>query len=186
MAKFNMKDYEDFMEEEKRQDQLQEKLDYRNREGAYDAEENWRDWQREQREEEYRQKQEDCDFEYDWDYDPLDDDDCDDDDCDDDDLADDLYNSYSEFYTEDIVSEWRIANKSDERNQQEDRICRKAVARNRHHAAEKAKRKAKKSARNLERRYWKADYRLPYEEYRLATRARVAIKKANRFKVKNA
>ena len=63
------------------------------------------------------------------------------------------------------------------------RIGRKAVSRNRHHASVKAKKRAKKSAEILERRYLKGDFRLPYEEYRLCTKANAAIKKANRVKV---
>lgn len=205
MAKFSMKDYEDFMEEEKRQDQLQEDLEDKNTAEYWDTYENWQDWQEEQREEEYRQKQEDCDFESDWDYDPLydyywwdyddcDDDDCDDDDCDDDDLADDLYNSYSKFYTEDIVSEWRIANKSDERNQQEDRICRKAVARNRYlskakarnakaqnaiYVAEREFRKCSRQIRKLDREYLKLSNQLYSDIYFTYSKSQSITKKLN-------
>lgn len=50
MTKFNMKDYENYMEEEKRQDRFQEELEDKRMEEFYDADENWRDWQREQEE----------------------------------------------------------------------------------------------------------------------------------------
>lgn len=184
MAKFNMKDYEDFMEDEARQDRLQE----------------------EERLREYYEYFDEGDFD--------DDDDWDDDNWDDDDCDDDLYNCSSEFGTEDIVLECHIVKKSDERNQQEDRICRKAVARNRHHAAEKAKKKAEKSAKILEAKFWKLcsdvtsykeanswrsspevterdafledEYLCPNKMRQLYYSEKAAFKKANRVKVQTA
>lgn len=214
MAKLTMKDYENFLEEEARQDRLQEDLEYKRYEESYESEENWRDYQRKQEEErrweafnrhpEYDGYFDERDFFDDWEpegeYDPdcysnpyPDDDDpyddgrryddyWGDDDLDDDDLDDDLYNCYSEFDTEDIVMECHIAKKSDERNQQEDRICRKAVARNRHHAAEKAKRRAQQSATILASRYRNANLKTDYEEFRLYSRSIAAEKKAARIK----
>lgn len=51
MSKFNMKDYEDFMKEEERQNRLQRDLEYKRYEESYESEENWRDYQRKQEEE---------------------------------------------------------------------------------------------------------------------------------------
>ncbi len=59
---------------------------------------------------------------------------------------------------------------------------RKSVARNRHLNELKAKKRAKNSASILTRKCLRGDFRLPYEEYRLVTRATAAIKKANRVK----
>lgn len=56
MARLTMKDYENFLEEEARQDRLQEELEYKRHEEAYEAEENWRDYQREQEEERRREE----------------------------------------------------------------------------------------------------------------------------------
>lgn len=208
MAKFSMKDYEDFMEEEKRQDQLQEELEDKRRDEDMKSDGSWYDyqvWLREQQQEKlYRLQEEERRREYyeyfdERDFDDGDpycmadlldtdvpdddcdhDDDCDDDDCDDDDLADDLYNSYSEFDTEDIVLEQRIAKKSNEMNQQEDRICRKAVARNRHlnkvkakksraqkanYVAKREMRKCCKVYRNLDKAYLKLANKADSYEY---------------------
>lgn len=51
MAKLTMKDYENFLEEEARQDRLQRDLEYQRYEESYDSEENWRDYKRRQEEE---------------------------------------------------------------------------------------------------------------------------------------
>lgn len=56
MAKFGMKDYEDFLKEEERQDRLQEKLEDKRYEEACEAEANWYAWQREQEEERLREE----------------------------------------------------------------------------------------------------------------------------------
>lgn len=48
MAKFNMKDYEDYIKEEEKQARLQEDLEDQRMEEAWEAEANWRDWQRKQ------------------------------------------------------------------------------------------------------------------------------------------
>lgn len=199
MGRLTMKDYENFLEEEARQDRLQRDLEYKRYEEAYEAEENWQDYQRKQEEERrweafnscpeydrYFDKRDfyDDDREPEGEYDP----DCysnpypDDDDCDDDDCVDDLYNCYSEFDTEDIVMECHIAKKSDERNQQEDRICRKAVARNRHLNEVKAKRRAQQSANILASKYRNSPVRTDYEEFRLYSRSSAAKKKVARVK----
>lgn len=184
MAKFSMKDYEDFMEEKKRQDQLQEELEDKRRDEDMKSDGSWYDyqvWLREQQQEKlYRLQEEERRREYYEYFDERDFDDGDDDDCDDDDLADDLYNSYSEFDTEDIVLEQRIAKKSNEMNQQEDRICRKAVARNRHlnkvkakksraqkanYVAKREMRKCCKVYRNLDKAYLKLANKADSYEY---------------------
>lgn len=116
MAKFNMKDSENFMKEEARQDRLQEALEDKCEKEAYDADANWYDWQDLERGEEYWQEQ-------------------------------------------------------------EDHICRKAVIRNRHHAAEKAKKKTEKSAKILFSKSSKAYNATDNSDLRLSLRAHSASKK---------
>lgn len=48
MAKFNMADYYNYLEEEERQAQIQEDLAYRLAEETADADADWRNWQRKQ------------------------------------------------------------------------------------------------------------------------------------------
>lgn len=63
MAKLTMKDYENFLEEEARQDRLQEELESKRYKESYESEENWRDYQRKQEEDklaEMMYKDDDC------------------------------------------------------------------------------------------------------------------------------
>lgn len=48
MAKFNMKDYENYMKEEERQNRLQEELECQQHEDDSDSDAIWRDYQRKQ------------------------------------------------------------------------------------------------------------------------------------------
>lgn len=181
-----MKEYENFMEEEARQDRLQEELEDKRMEEAYDAEENWQDYQREQEKERWRDEmmKENPDYDYHDYYDANLGDSWDDDrDFYEDNLDDEDGDCYiHEFVTEDIVLGQRIIKKSAERNQQEERIYRKAIARNQHHAAEKAKRRAKESAKILEARYYRAVNAIDDTDLRLSKRAHAASKKASRVK----
>lgn len=188
MAKFNMKDYEDFMEEEARQDRLQEDLEDKNTAEYWDTYENWQDWQEEQREEEYRQKQEDCDFESDWDYDPLYDyywwdyDDCDDDGFREFCSSDPEMEDHDLYALIDELSKSIFLEGYDGAYATSERLAKKSVARNRHHAAEKAKRRAKQSATILASRYRNANIKTDYEDFRLYSRSIAAEKKATRIK----
>lgn len=234
MAKFNMKDYEMAMLEEERQDRLQEELENRREKESWEAEANWRDYQRNQEEDklaEMMYEDDDCYYpeceedpygpEYDPcdlldEYDPYGDLLDEDIPCESDDYyptAEDLYDMYAYASEEEYCGEGEDVDSCEfcylypkcdmcscypcqysfemhtlseniyyMKDIEAERIARKAVARNRHHASEKAKRRSKKSASILERRLRKSDFRLPYEEYRLCTRAYAAIKKANRIK----
>ena len=187
MAKFNMKDYEDYLEEEKRQDRLQEDLEDKRMEEAHDAEENWQDYQRAQEEE--RRLDEMMEEYPDYDWDDWDDDDLEDyadlldvDDLDDDEDDGDYPVYIPELVTEDIVLEQHIVKKSLERNQQEDRICRKSVARNRYLNEIKAQKRAQQSATILESKYRTSKVGTDYEEFRLYSRSTAAAKKVARVK----
>lgn len=117
MAKFSMKDYENFMEEEKRQEQLQWEVECRREFETSGSERDWYD---------YLAKQEEI-------------------------RRYDEFNSYPEYdgYFDEDDSDLEGMSATTER------ISRKAVARNRHHAAEKAKRRAEKSAEILKGKFWK-------------------------------
>lgn len=241
MAKFNMKDYENFMKEETRQDRLQNELEYKNIEEARNADENWQDWQRQHKKErldEMMYEYDDCYYpecEDDWDYDDM----------------EAAYDPYGDLLDDDVPDEWNgcyyhsaeelydmYANACEEFfgsdpdvyddlddliasenikfevNPEKLRISRKAVSRNRHHASERAKKKAKKSAEILEAKFWKLctdltsykeanywrlnpettkkdaflenEYLRPNEMRRLYYAEKAAIKKANRIKVRTA
>lgn len=197
MAKFNMKDYEDYMKEEERQNRLQEALESQRKEETSEADEFWRDYQREQEEEIRREEDADSnyydyldpwacwwDYGYDLDdmdtaYDPYDDllfvDDpdeydgyFDEDDSDENDLIDDLLDlDGSELEGMSATIE---------------RISRKAVARNRHLNEIKAKKRAQQSAAILESKYHTSTVRTDYEEFRLYSRSSAATKKVARVK----
>lgn len=209
MAKFNMKDYDEFLKEEEKQARLQKELEYQREEEAIEANANWRDWQEDQKSKEYEEYYEDdncyypeCEDDY---YGPeyapwelLDEDDC----CYEEDYwadanwkDDDLYDYYfDDFGTEDFYPDPEMEDPWEDEldpnlTAQDDDLAiwlnildRKSVARNRHLNEEKAKKRAKKSASMLMRKCLRGDFRLPYEEYRLVTRATAASKKANRFK----
>lgn len=186
MAKFNMKDYENFMKEEARQDRLQNELEDRNREEAYDAVEDWHDWQREQ-EEERRRKEFNSYPEYDGYFDEDDfDDDCD--------YDDGQYDDLDDSFSEDTVLKCRIVKKSNKTNQQEDRICRKAVARNRHlnkakeryarvqyvtYVAKREMRKCYKLIRKLDREYLNLSTKLFSDTYLPYSKSQGIIKQLN-------
>ncbi len=64
MAKLSMKNYEDFLQEEARQDRLQKELESKREFESLDSEEYWWDYQRKQEED----KRIDCYDDYDYDY----------------------------------------------------------------------------------------------------------------------
>lgn len=151
MAKLSMKDYENFLKEEARQDRLQEELEDRRKEESWEAEENWQDYQRSQ-EEERRRNEFNSYSEY---YEYFDEDDFDDEEEVDlesiDPFEGDLFYGMQEV-EEDTVDEKRISTESIARNPQEDRICRKAVARNRHLNKVKAKNSASRTSQFIAER----------------------------------
>lgn len=231
-----MKDYANFLEEEVRQDRLQKELEYKRFEEEREAEANWRDYQEDQKAKEYEEKYyedlfdgwpeldyEDDDYYY-PDYDPYDLLDVDVP-CEPDNFltAEDLYDMYVDSCEDECCCELENddpyekelalgVSEFDEYAVEEERICRKSTSRNRHHASEKAKKRAKKSAEVLETRFWKlysdltshkeANYfRLHFVERdafidggylsynkmrRLYYAEKAATKKANRVKVKTA
>lgn len=190
-----MKDYEDYMKEEEKQDRLQDELEYQRREEAYESDINWLRWQAEQKRKEYEEAcYEDpfagwpeLDYEDDDCYYPKCEDDYDIDDmelaydpygdlldadipCENDTYsptAEELYDMYAyadsledfsgheldmEDSTEDeLVSE----NMLFEVDFEEVRINKKSVAKNRHHASERAKKKSKRTAEILEAKFYR-------------------------------
>lgn len=76
MAKLSMKDYANFLEEEERQDRLQEELEYKRFEEDLEAAANWRDYQEDQKAKKYEEQYyKDYGYhypEYEDDYDPYD------------------------------------------------------------------------------------------------------------------
>lgn len=206
-----MKDYEKAILEEERQDRLQKELEYKRYQESSEAEANWRYYQRKQEEDKFAEMMDEDDFfgylDDDCYYLECEDDEESYDPCGD--LLDagvpdesngcyrptegELYNMYAnaceEFFgyepdveddLDDLITSEYIKLEVDP---EELRISRKSIARNRHLNEIKAKKKSQKTAEIFKRRYWKSDFRLPYEEYRLYTRATAAIKKANRVKV---
>lgn len=180
MAKFNMKDYEDYMKEEERQDRLQEELEYQQHEDDSDADAIWRDYQRKQERQAFEDYEDDdcyypeCDDYWDYDdmeaaYDPygdlLDDDVPDEWDGCYRPTAEDLYDMYANACEELLGGDPDVEDDLDdliasenikfEVNPEKLRISRKAVSRNRHHASKRAKKKAKKCAEILEAKFWK-------------------------------
>lgn len=232
MSKFSMKDYDEYLKEEARQDQLQESLES-NRDLQTLYKEYKGDWQRYLDEHKRDTEDDDC---Y---YPECEDDDCyypqceDDWDYDDmelaydpygDLLAEDLYEMYASACEELFSSDPDVGDDLDdliasenikfEVNPEKLRISRKAVSRNRHHASERAKKKAKKSAEILEAKFWKLctdltsykeanywrlnpettekdafienKYLKPNEMHRLYHAEKAATKKANRVKTETA
>lgn len=243
MAKFDMKDYENFMKEEERQNRLQEELEIKHIEEDREADAIWRDWQAEQE----AQKYEDQYYQ---------DDDCYCPECEDDyydpsylldaydpfgDLldagvpyesesyrptAEDLNDMYAysleeeyccleDEYLDPFEEELSLGiSEFDEDAVEKELICRKATSRNRHHASEKAKKRAEKAAEILESKFWKlysdvtnhkeanywrlhseqperdafveSEYIIPRKIRRLYYAEKAATKKVNRVKVKNA
>lgn len=173
MAKFNMKEYENFMEEEARQDRLQEELESKRQFETLGSEYDWHDYL-EKQEEERRREEFNHYPEYDgyFDKDDFEDDDCNEDGYDPDDMetaydpygdllfVPDEYDGYSDEDDSDddyFIDDLLYLDDSDLEGMSAttERISRKAVARNRHHAAERAKRKAEKSAEILKGKFWK-------------------------------
>ena len=232
MSKFSMKDYDEYLKEEARQDQLQESLE-RNRDLQTLYKEYKGDWQR-YLEEHKRDTEDDSNQYYDDEYDDCYYPQCEDDwDYDDmelaydpygDLLAEDLYDTYANACEEFFGSDPDVEDDLDdliasenikfEVNPEKLRISRKAVSRNRHHASERAKKKAKKSAEILEAKFWKLctdltsykeanywrlnpeatekdafiknKYLKPNEMRRLYHAEKAATKKANRVKTETA
>lgn len=197
-----MKNYEDFMKEEERQDRLQENLEDKRKEEAAEADINWYRWQAEQRAKEYEEQCYEDDYFYDDFYPFLDDDsypegeydpDCysnpypDDDDCDDDGFRE-FCSSAPEMEDHDLYPLIDELSKSiflegyDGAYATSERLAKKSVARNRHHAAEKAKKRAQQSATILASRYRNATIKTDYEEFRLYSKSSAAKKKATRVK----
>lgn len=192
MAKFNMKEYENFMEEEARQDRLQEELEDKRMEEAHDAEENWQDYQREQEEERRCEEFNN--------YPEYDEDDFDDDDSENSYGIDSLsFEELVAIFFEDVIElrkteERKKADKMNELyfirceqlNADLDTVCecitRKATARNRHLNEVKAKKRAQQSAAILESKYRTSSVGTDYEEFRLYSRSTAAAKKVARVK----
>ncbi len=244
-----MKDYDEYLKEEARQDQLQESLESkRDAQTCYtEFDGDWKMYLEEHRhdtKDDSNQYYDDCDYELleamalaDFSEDPYDDcyyPECEDDwDYDDmelaydpygDLLAEDLYDTYANACEEFFGSDPDVEDDLDdliasenikfEVNPEKLRISRKAVSRNRHHASERAKKKAKKSAEILEAKFWKLctdltsykeanywrlnpettkkdafvenEYLRPNEMRRLYHAEKAATKKANRVKTETA
>lgn len=192
MAKLTMKDYENFLEEEARQDRLQRDLEYQRYEESYDSEENWRDYQRKQEEErrcEAYNRHSECDGYFDPDdFDDSEDDDYDDDECDDDGfrefcpsvpemedhdlyaLIDELSKSiFLEGYDGAYATSERLAKKSVARNRHLSKVkAEKSKAQKANYVAKREMRKCCKLYRNLDKAYWQlankaySDGYLPY------------------------
>lgn len=188
MGRLTMKDYENFLEEEARQDRLQEELEYKRYEESYESEENWRDYQRKQ-EEERRWEAFNSYPEYDGYFDndnfadDLRDDDCDDDgfrefcssapEMEDHDLyplIDELSKSiFLEGYDGAYATSERLAKKSVARNRHLSKVkAKKSKAQKAKYVAKREMRKCCKLYRNLDKAYWQlankaySDGYLPY------------------------
>ena len=159
MAKFSMKDYENFMKEEANQNQLQKTLEDKNNSESYGSSYDYEVWLEKQKEEKRR---EEMMAYYDWKYNDYvdddweDDDDVDDDWEDDDDVDDDWEDD------DDVDDDWEDDDWQDDdsyllevQHIEAEKIGRKAISRNRRYASEKAKKKATKSAEVLTAKFWK-------------------------------
>lgn len=187
MAKFTMKDYENYMKEEERQARLQEELEIEASESATNWQEDFQKWQEKQEEEkrlEEMRRNSDSDWDYDWDYDYDDDYYCDDDDEEYDVDACYLYPRCDSCSCYPCQYFLEMQSLDEDINDVEfERIGRKSASRNRHLNNIKAKKRAQKAAEILEKRYQRLHPKTQYEEYRLYTRQAAAVKKAARVKV---
>lgn len=170
MAKFNMKEYENFMEEEARQDRLQEELESKREFETLGSEYDWHDYL-EKQEEERRREEFNHYPEYDgyFDKDDFEDDNCNEDGYDPDDMetaydpygdllfVPDEYDGYSDeddsdddYFIDDLLD----LDDSDLEGMSAttERISRKAVARNRHLSKVKAKKSKVQKANYVAKR----------------------------------